>query len=117
MIRRRAAVAAVSTAAVVRTLGGACSKNTGTGGAVDNSDLNRTSTGVIATDPKDSMGPAPAVPGAKKGGTLKIIREADYEHLDPQRNYTLPATALGQLMYRTLTAFREDGKGKLTLVG
>jgi peptide/nickel transport system substrate-binding protein len=112
----RTPVAVVASAAVVVALG-ACGKNTGTGGGIDNSDLNRTSQGVIATNPKDSQGPAPAVPGAKKGGTLRILREGDYEHLDPQRNYTLPATAIGQLMYRTLTAFREDGKGKLTLVG
>ncbi len=115
-MRSRLAVATISAVAIVAALG-ACSKNTGSGGSDNNKDLSRTNTGVIATNAKDSQGPAPDIAGAKKGGTFRIIREADYEHLDPQRNYTLPATALGQLIYRTLTAFREDGKGKLTLVG
>jgi peptide/nickel transport system substrate-binding protein len=114
-MRPRLAVAAVGAVAMVAAMG-ACSKNTGTSGG-NNKDLSRTNTGVIATDAKDSQGPAPEVAGARKGGTLRIIREADYTFIDPQRNYTLPATALGQLIYRTLTAFREDGKGKLTLVG
>ena len=114
-MRPRLAVAAVGAVAMVAAMG-ACSKNTGTSGT-SNKDLSRTNTGVIATDAKDSQGPAPEVAGARKGGTLRIIREADYTFIDPQKNYTLPATALGQLIYRTLTAFREDGKGKLTLVG
>jgi peptide/nickel transport system substrate-binding protein len=115
-MRPRLAVAAVGALAVIASLG-ACGKNTGTNSGVSNEDLSRTSTGVIATDPAASKGPAPAVPGATKGGTLRIVRADDYTFLDPQQNYTLPATALGQMFYRTLTAFREDGKGKLTLVG
>jgi peptide/nickel transport system substrate-binding protein len=116
-MRPRTAVAAVGALAVVAALG-ACGKNTGTGGSgIDNEDLKRENTGVIATDPKDSQGPAPAVAGAVKGGQLRIVKDSDYPFLDPQRNYTLQATALGHLFYRTLTAFREDGKGKLTLVG
>jgi peptide/nickel transport system substrate-binding protein len=114
--RTRAAVAAVGVVVLLGALG-ACSKNTGTKTGTDNSDLNRANVGVISTNPKDSQGPAPAVAGAKSGGTLRIIKADDYVHLDPQENYTLPATALGQLIYRTLTAFREDGKGHLTLVG
>jgi len=113
-MRPRLALAAASAMAVVAALG-ACSENKG-GGDVDNSDLNKETTGSVATDPKQSLGPV-VIEGAKKGGTLRIIRENDYEHLDPQRNYTLQATALGQLIYRTLTVFKQDGQGKLLLVG
>jgi peptide/nickel transport system substrate-binding protein len=110
-------VAAAFTALAVAGALGACSKNTGSHSGSNNADLGRTNVGVISTNPKDSQGPAPAVEGAKPGGTLRIIKADEYVHLDPQENYTLPATALGQLIYRTLTAFREDGKGHLTLVG
>ena len=51
---------------------GACSENKNTDTGVD---TNRVATGVIATDPKDSLGPAPEVPGATKGGTFTVIRE------------------------------------------
>lgn len=113
--RPRLAVAAVGAFALVAAMLGACSQKTQEG---EQGGQGFTETqGVIATDPKDSQGPAPAVQGATKGGTLRIIQADDYEHLDPQRNYTLNATALGHLIYRTLTAFRDDGKGKLTLVG
>lgn len=113
--RPRLAVAAVGALALAAAMLGACSEKTQEG---DQGDQGFTETqGVIATDPKQSQGPAPAVPGATKGGTLRVIQADDFEHLDPQRNYTLNATAAGHLIYRTLTAFREDGKGKLTLVG
>ncbi|WP_327351856.1 ABC transporter substrate-binding protein [Streptomyces sp. NBC_01304] len=71
----------------------------------------------IAWDPVDSRGPARPVEGAERGGTLRILRDGDYDHLDPQRIHTLQSTALGQLLYRTLTMFAEDGRGGWTLVG
>lgn len=71
----------------------------------------------IARDPRDSQGPARPVPDAVRGGTLRILRDDDYDHLDPQRIQTLQATALGHLLFRTLTMFAEDGQGGWTLVG
>lgn len=71
----------------------------------------------IAWDPRDSAGPARPVPGAVRGGTLRILRDDDYDHLDPQRIQTLQATALGHLLFRTLTMFAEDGEGGWRLVG
>ncbi len=41
-----------------------------------------------------------------KGGTLKILSVADFEHLDPQRNYVSNALNSGRLIYRTLTTFK-----------
>jgi peptide/nickel transport system substrate-binding protein len=101
--------------AVVLTVGlaGACSKNTGTDSKPDAS---RTYHASISTDPKDSVGPAPAVPGASRGGTVHILQEKDYEHLDPQRTYVSNSGIIEQLFTRTLTAFTPSGRNA-TLVG
>lgn len=113
-MRPRLAVATVSALALVATAA-ACSKNTGGQQGSTQDEVQQTS--VIASDPKDSMGPAPAIPGAVKGGTLRLLTESDFVHLDPQRTYTFAGMATLQMITRTLTVFREDGQGKLTLVG
>ena len=114
--RRRLGVAAAGTALVLAAGGlAACSKNEGDSGT--DQEQSKQTTSAISTDPKDSQGPAPEVPGAKKGGTLRLIQQADFEHIDPQRTYTQGALALDQMYLRTLTMFKEDGKGKITLVG
>ncbi|MEV1285747.1 ABC transporter substrate-binding protein [Micromonospora sp. NPDC049679] len=112
-MRPRVAVATGGALALLVALG-ACTKNTGEGSGVD---TNRTQTGVIATDPKDSLGPAPEVPGAAKGGTFTIIRETKISHLDPQRVYSFVGLMNAPLYSRFLTTWKDDGKGKLTLVG
>ncbi|WP_232072084.1 ABC transporter substrate-binding protein [Phytohabitans flavus] len=93
---------------------GACSETTDDGPSVDQQ---RTATGVIATDPKDSLGPAPEVLGATKGGTFTVIREVKISHLDPQRVYSFAGLVNAPLYARTLTTWKDDGKGNLTLVG
>ncbi|BCJ33507.1 ABC transporter [Actinocatenispora thailandica] len=95
----------------------ACSKNTGKGG--DNGGPSaKVASGSISTNPADSKGPAAAIKGAKRGGTLISYHERDYEHLDPQRIYISDAQALDQLVTRTLTTFKFDQKtGKSILVG
>ncbi|WP_246278048.1 ABC transporter substrate-binding protein [Phytohabitans rumicis] len=72
---------------------------------------------MIATDPKDSLGPATEVPGATKGGTFTIIRESKISHLDPQRVYSFAGLMNAPLYARSLTTWKDDGKGNLTLVG
>jgi len=111
----RRATAATGAALLLAATLAACSKNTGESAEEESEVVERTS--AIATDPKDSQGPAPEVEGAVRGGTLKIIQQADFEHLDPQRTYVVNAMAVQHLLVRNLTQFREDGKGKLTLVG
>jgi len=97
----------------------ACTQNTGTtpGPADTGSETGSTQTGVIATDPKDSLGPASQVAGATEGGTITIIREAKISHLDPQRVYTFAGLMNAPLYSRFLTTWKDDGKGSLTLVG
>lgn len=92
----------------------ACNKTTDEGSNVD---TDRVTTGVIATDPKDSRGPAPEVPGAAKGGTFTIIRQTKISHMDPQRTYSFAGLMNAPLYARTLTYWKDDGKGHLTLVG
>ena len=112
-MRARAGVAASGAIVLMMSLA-ACTKNTGEGTEVD---VNRTQTGVIATDPKDSMGPAPEVPGATKGGDFHIIRQTRIVHLDPQRTYSFVGLMNAPLYSRYLTTWKDDGNGNLTLVG
>jgi peptide/nickel transport system substrate-binding protein len=116
-LHRRGFAVAAAGAAIVLAAGGltACSENKGDSGT-DQAQTQQ-ATSAIATDPKESQGPAAEVPGAKKGGTLRLIQQSDFEHIDPQRTYTQGGLALDQMFLRTLTVFKEDGKGKLLLVG
>jgi peptide/nickel transport system substrate-binding protein len=44
---------------------------------------------------------------AKAGGTFKLLMVADFEHLDPQRNYVSSALNFGsRLLYRALTGYK-----------
>jgi peptide/nickel transport system substrate-binding protein len=97
----------------------ACNKTTNKdgGGKSSSSESQQVASGSIATDPKDSMGPAAPVAGATPGGTIHILRETQISHLDPQRVYTFAGLLTSQLYARRLTAFKDDGKGHVTLVG
>ncbi|MEV4725931.1 ABC transporter substrate-binding protein [Micromonospora humida] len=112
-MRPRAAAAVGGAIALVVALG-ACSENTGEGTTVD---TDRQQTGVIATDPKDSQGPAAEVDGATRGGTFTIIRETPISHLDPQRTYSFAGLMANPLFARYLTTWKDDGNGGLVLVG
>lgn len=74
-------------------------------------------TGIIATDPAASRGPAAPVPGAVPGGTVTIIRQTELTRLDPQRIYSFLGLNASQLYARRLTTFKDDGAGRVTLVG
>ncbi|WP_262283879.1 ABC transporter substrate-binding protein [Micromonospora sp. MA102] len=113
-MRARLATAMGGAMALVVALS-ACSKNTGDN--ADKVDSNKPRSGAIATDPKDSLGPAADVPGAAKGGTFYILRENKISHLDPQRVYSFAGLMGSQLYARFLTTFKDDGKGNVTLVG
>jgi len=92
-----------------------CSKNTGENDSTGDTTEASTQTATLA---ENSDGPAPEVKGAKKGGTVTIYTSGDFEHLDPARTYVIPATTTAtNLLYRSLTQFRENGDGKLEVVG
>ncbi|MFJ4188047.1 ABC transporter substrate-binding protein [Kitasatospora sp. NPDC089509] len=64
--------------------------------------------------PANSQGPGAAsgsiVGGTPvKGGTLDILTNQDFAHLDPARNWTVPHMDFGtRLIYRTLTTFKSE---------
>lgn len=60
---------------------------------------------ACGSDDPDSGNPAPSA-DVPKGGTLKLLSVADFEHLDPQRAYVSNALNAGRLIYRTLTTFK-----------
>lgn len=112
-MRSRAVLAAGGVLALTVALG-ACSENKNTESDVD---TDRVATGAIATDPKDSMGPAKEVAGATKGGTFTVIRQTKISHMDPQRVYSFVGLNTAPLYARFLTTWKDDGKGNVTLVG
>ncbi|GAA5191479.1 ABC transporter substrate-binding protein [Rugosimonospora acidiphila] len=112
-MRLRTAAAGGAVLALALTLS-ACTKNTGQHDTAGNT---RTSTGVIDTNPKDSLGPAAEVPDARKGGTFYVLKQAKISHLDPQRIYSFVGLMTAPLYSRSLTTWKDDGKGHLTLVG
>ncbi|MET9341336.1 ABC transporter substrate-binding protein [Nonomuraea sp. NPDC003804] len=47
--------------------------------------------------------------GPVKGGTLTVFNSADFNHLDPARNWTMRDMGFGaRLLYRTLTTFKAN---------
>ncbi len=92
---------------------GACTKNTGADARVggDTSAVKAAVVGLV----NDATGPSPEVAGAKPGGTITVYYNADFEHLDPARNFVNGGQCgCGTLMYRTLTAPREKADGGST---
>jgi len=66
----------------------------------------------------DSKGPAPAVPGAAKGGTVNDLNQAGYDYLDPGQQYVSDQLSISVLYARTLTGYKIDPTtGKTILVG
>jgi len=93
-----------------------CSPTTDSGGG-GGDDKTKTQTGSISYEAADNQGPAKEVDGASRGGTLTIMQNSDFEHLDPARNYVNVQQVTGGLLYRALNGYKEDGSGNLLLVG
>lgn len=72
---------------------------------------NDTVEGASAALDPDAKGPAPAVPGAKKGGTLTIAYASTPENLDPSDQFYQDTAVILNLTHRSLTTFTmRDGK-------
>ncbi|GGR17294.1 ABC transporter [Streptomyces netropsis] len=65
----------------------------------------------------DSTGPAPEVPGAKKGGAVGVLQRDAFNHLDPGQIYYADVLANQMLYNRSLTSYKVDDKGKVKVVG
>ena len=63
---------------------------------------------AITVDSK-ATGPAPAVSGAVKGGTIHIIGKSDFNHFDPTRIYDTSSGNFSRLFARSLTGIQQSG--------
>lgn len=63
-----------------------------------------------------AVGPAPATPGAVKGGTVRVHDRDDLTFLDPARIYVTSESTVSTLFTRTLTGYRQNGTN-ITLIG
>src|SRR5262245_45901504 len=61
-------------------------------------------TQVVAMDPS-AAGPAPAVPGAKPGGTITVHSESTPNTFDATDIYFVDSNEIGKLIFRTPTQF------------
>ncbi|MET9696525.1 ABC transporter substrate-binding protein [Streptomyces sp. NPDC006529] len=87
-------------------------------GASGCSDTKKGSEGAGASNPV-AAGDGRTIGGTPvKGGTLTILSNQDFAHLDPARNWVMPTMDFGtRLLYRTLVTFKaEPGKGGSDLV-
>ena len=76
-----------------------------------------TAAGAVAFGVDDAaVGPAPAVPDAVPGGTIRVLDSSDLAHLDPARIYINTSGMVASLMLRQLTNYRQVD-GKVELVG
>jgi peptide/nickel transport system substrate-binding protein len=77
------------------------------GAAVNNAKVDAASASL---DP-DAQGPAPAVPGARKGGVLTVSYSTVPDNLDPSDQFYQDTSVILNLTHRALTTFMlRDGK-------
>ena len=100
----------------VALVAGGCTRTTDSGGGGEEKKT-KTQTGSISYEAADNQGPAAAVDGATRGGTVTVMQISDFEHLDPARNYVNVQQVTGGLLYRALNGYKENGSGQLLLVG
>ncbi|MEU4208778.1 ABC transporter substrate-binding protein [Streptomyces sp. NPDC026206] len=118
---RRARLSAVALAAGALMLS-ACSSGGGGGGGGDKESQgpgeDKTGSANYSIGTKaDSAGPAPEVPGAKKGGTVGVLQRDAFNHLDPGQIYYSDVLTNQMLYNRTLTSYKVDDKSKVKVVG
>ncbi|KDN81202.1 ABC transporter substrate-binding protein [Kitasatospora cheerisanensis] len=103
---------AVIAAALLTTSCSAGAGSTGHAGGAASKDTSPL-TAALGTE-KDSAGPAPAVPGARPGGTVNVYNSVEFRHLDPQKVYAGATYNASLLWGRQLTQYQVvDGKAKL----
>ncbi|MEV5322341.1 ABC transporter substrate-binding protein [Streptomyces sp. NPDC052687] len=117
---RRNFLIATGVAAAAGSMLTACSSgdttnNTGKGGKADAAKAKATEVKIGTA--ADSQGPAPEVSGAKKGGTVYLLNDDDFSHLDPQRIYYAWNSLAAIVISRTLTGYKVADDGSMTLVG
>ncbi|MEZ0089861.1 ABC transporter substrate-binding protein [Streptacidiphilus sp. EB129] len=107
-----AALAAGALATTSACSGGSSSKDTGS----STSQAPVTKQAVTIGTAADSVGPDPAVTGAKTGGTATVLQRTDFSHLDPARVYSSANQTADLLLTRQLTSYQYVN-GTTKLVG
>jgi len=110
MTRWHRAIAALAAAVVALSACGTPSRGGG-GGGPDSGSLGAQELGM---DPS-ATGPAPEVPGARRGGTITVYSQSTPNTLDPTDNYFTDSNEIGKLLFRTPTQFTMR-QGKPVLV-
>ncbi|MFI7299163.1 ABC transporter substrate-binding protein [Streptomyces sp. NPDC050121] len=108
-------VAAASSSVLTACSSGDSSSNTGSTGKQEAAQAKATVVKIGTAE--DSKGPAPEVPGAKKGGKVSLLNDDDFSHLDPQRIYYAWNSLAAIVISRTLTGYKIGDDGSMTLVG
>jgi peptide/nickel transport system substrate-binding protein len=96
-------VAVAATAAVALGLSG-CGSPSSKNDAGKGDTGGKITTQQSATDP-NAKGPAPEVPGARKGGTITITAQTTPATLDPTDTYYVDANEIEKLTFRTPTQY------------
>ncbi|MFE2725739.1 ABC transporter substrate-binding protein [Kitasatospora sp. NPDC059327] len=105
-------LAVIATAVLATSCSAGAGSTSGTGAAGTAKETSPL-TAALGTE-QESAGPAPAVAGARPGGTVNIYNTTDFRHLDPQKVYAGAAYNTSLLWGRQLTQYQVvDGKAKL----
>ncbi|WP_412745579.1 ABC transporter substrate-binding protein [Krasilnikovia sp. MM14-A1004] len=111
---RRLNVAVAAAAAVALGLTGCSSPSSNNGDSGNKADTGKITKQENALDP-NAKGPAPEVPGSRKGGTLQVVAQTTPNTFDPTDIYYTDSNEIGKLLFRTPTQF-DIRNGKPTLV-
>jgi len=101
---RRFKLAVAATAALAVGLAGCSSPSSNN----DNTSNGGSSSGIGQQEQaidKDAKGPAPEVPGSRKGGNITVYAETTPNTLDPSDIYYVDSNEIGKLLFRTPTQF------------
>ncbi|MBC3840190.1 hypothetical protein GXW82_08295 [Streptacidiphilus sp. 4-A2] len=109
------AIACAVAAGALVTVSG-CHGSAGAGAAADATSGPVAKQAVALGTAAESDTPDPAVPGARSGGTVTVLQETDFSHLDPARVYSAPNQTADLLLARQLTSYQYVG-GVTRLVG
>ena len=103
MNRRRPLIAAAAATAAIMVIA-ACSSSKKTNNGTGTNPAPSSS----ASSSAGGLGP-PIINGGytTKGGTVNLLQDADFNHLDPVQNYVTNSGDVGKLIYRTLTVIKD----------
>src|SRR3954469_20350270 len=110
---RLVAVSGLLALAATACGGSSTGGGTKSGGSTTGGDKNDK---ILFSVDNNAKGPAYDVPGHTTGGTVNLLEDADFSHLDPARIYVNNNQSVALMIERSLTNYIEKD-GKITLVG